>query len=45
MFKNKSYKKTFKRMLKEEGHSNSVSVMMRLKTSKERDYLIDSKKA
>jgi len=45
MFKNKSYKKTFKKMLKTEGHSNSTSVMIRLKASKERDYLIDSSRA
>jgi len=45
MFKNESYRKTFKKMLKDEGHSNSASVMLRLKASKERDYLIDSKKA
>ena len=45
MFKNESYKKTFKKMLKAEGHSNSTSVMLRLKASKERDYLIDTKQA
>ena len=45
MFKNESYKKTFKKMLKTEGHSNSSCVMLRLKASKERDYLIDSKQA
>ena len=45
MFKNKSYKQTFKKMLKDEGHSNTASVMIRLKSSKERDYLVDSKKA
>ena len=43
MFKNKAYAKTFKKMLKNEGHSNSTSIMIRLKSSKERDYLIDTK--
>ncbi len=45
MFKSKSYKETFKKMLKTDGHSNTTSVMIRLKSSKERDYLIDSKQA
>ena len=45
MFKNESYKKTYKKLVKTEGHSNSVAVLVRLKASKERDYLIDTTKA
>ncbi len=44
MFKSKPYKQVVKKMLKDEGHSNSASVLIRLKSSKERDYLIDTKK-
>ena len=42
MFKNKIYKQKLKKILKNEGHSQSATVMLRLKASKERDYLIDS---
>ena len=44
MFKSESYKKTYKKLVKVEGHSNSAAVLIRLKTSKERDYLIDTTK-
>ena len=42
MFKNKTYKQKLKKVLKNEGHSQCAAVMLRLKASKERDYLIDS---
>jgi hypothetical protein len=45
MIKDKSYKKTFKKMLKTDGHSNTTNIMLRLKSSKERDYLVDTKQA
>ena len=45
MINDRSYKKTFKKMLKTDGHSNTTNVMLRLKSSKERDYLVDSTKA
>ena len=43
MFKSIVFKKQLKKVLKEEGHSLTSSVMIRLKSSKERDYLLDLK--
>lgn len=45
MFNSKTYKQTVKKTLKAEGHSSTTTVMIRLKASKERDFLIDASKA
>ncbi|MDH5464887.1 MAG: hypothetical protein OEW60_04600 [Thiovulaceae bacterium] len=45
MFTNKNYKNTVKKTLKAEGHSCTSTVMIRLKHSKERDFLVDSSRA
>ena len=45
MFNNKKYKDTVKKTLKAEGHSCASTVMIRLKASKERDFLVDSSRA
>ena len=45
MFNNKKFKNTVKKTLKNEGHSCTSTVMIRLKASKERDFLIDSSRA
>lgn len=42
MKKSSAFKAQLKKVLKAEGHSHCAQIMLRLKASKERDYLIDS---